>query len=338
MMQIQFNFVRTLRVLAVTATALVAACALPTGAAIFAADQGAGCDSMTLAGRTITCGDGTRIAIDASVTPGCAQFALGREGADYTLVCATPNATGMWWRAEENGRGTWLSHQGDTLFGVDFAYDGSGAPRWRTLIGSKRDDGTFAGDAYTTNGPPVSVAAFDAKSVWSFRIGGGWIALDDPQHLSVDFSDVQARALVPLQFGPLPACAFGLIADPATVVNYTDLWWNPGEAGWGIGLTHQGDTLFVVWFTYDSDGSPLWFAMTANKTGPGTYAGDLYRTVGPVGPSLQATAVGNATLSFASGSSATFTYSVQLAGTPTPVVGSKPITRQIFSAPGTACQ
>ena len=30
------------------------------------------------------------------------------------------------------------------------------------------------------------------------------------------------------------------------------------ESGWGINFTHQGDTIFATWFTYDLDGKPLW--------------------------------------------------------------------------------
>lgn len=29
------------------------------------------------------------------------------------------------------------------------------------------------------------------------------------------------------------------------------------ESGWGVNFTHQGDTIFATWFTYD-DGTPLW--------------------------------------------------------------------------------
>jgi hypothetical protein len=82
----------------------------------------------------------------------------------------------------------------------------------------------------------------------------------------------------------------------------------------------------------------MWLVTTAAKTAPGTYEGDLYSTVGPVGPALQATPVGAATLSFANGNSATFAYSVALPGMSAPVTQTKPITRQIFTMPGVACQ
>jgi hypothetical protein len=47
--------------------------------------------------------------------------------------------------------------------------------------------------------------------------------------------------------------------------------------------------------------------------------------------------VGTATLTFTDGNNATFAYTVQLAGMPGPVTQSKPVTRQVFTAPGTVC-
>ena len=67
----------------------------------------------------------------------------------------------------------------------------------------------------------------------------------------------------------------------ALATNYQDLWWArtaAAESGWGINLSHQGDTIFATWFTYDIDGSSLWLVVTALKTAPGVYTGDLYRT------------------------------------------------------------
>ncbi len=36
----------------------------------------------------------------------------------------------------------------------------------------------------------------------------------------------------------------------------SDLWWNPNESGWGLSLSHHGDSLFAVWYTYGPDNRP----------------------------------------------------------------------------------
>jgi hypothetical protein len=319
------------------AFALGLAAAAPARATLFTFDLGAACVSMTVSGRAIVCNDGTRIALDASITPSCPQWALARSGANYTLVCAVPNATGLWWRADEDGRGTWLSHQGDTIFAVDYAYDAADLPRWRTLIAVKRDDGMFMGDVFETHGPSFSAATFDAQSVTNNKIGTGWIAQDDSEHVRVNMAEGVARALTRQRFGALPSCSFGQIADTTTAANYTDLWWNPAESGWGINLTHQGDTIFAAWYTYGTDGTALFLVASLLKTAAGTYTGDLYRATGPVG-AIHASAVGTATLDFTNGNSATFTTAAQLPGMSAAMTRVKPLTRQIFAEPGSACQ
>jgi hypothetical protein len=123
--------------------------------------------------------------------------------------------------------------------------------------------------------------------------------------------------------------------------NYEGLWWNSpaeSESGWGINFAHQGDVIFATWFTYDTDGEPLWLSATATKNAAGVYTGTLYRTSGAAfsavpwdGKSVALTAVGTLTLTFAHGNSAAFAYTVN------GVSQSKQITRQVFRAPGTMC-
>ncbi len=330
---------RAWRAVPVTLVAAAVFAFAPSACAVtFKYDLGATCATLTLSGRTLLCNDGTQIALDPSITPSCPKFALGRSGSDYTLVCALPNATGLWWRADESGRGTWLSHQGDTIFAVDYAYDSANQPRWRTMIATKRDDGTFTGDVYETHGPSFSAATFDPQAVAPNLVGQGWIVQDDGNNVRVNMAEGVARGLYRQTFGTLPECSFGLTADPATSVNYTDLWWNPSESGWGINLAHQGDIIFAAWYTYAVDGKPLFLVGTLNKAADGTYAGDLYRATGPAGASMTAAAVGTASLAFINGNNATLTTTAQLAGMTSPMTRTSSITRQIFSAPGAACR
>ena len=142
-------------------------------------------------------------------------------------------------------------------------------------------------------------------------------------------------------------CPFEPKCDVSRTTNATDLWWaSPAasEAGWGIAIADQAradgrPVFFATWFTYDTDGSPLWLSATANKSSAGVFTGTLYRTTGPAFNALPfspsqvvATPVGTLTLSFASGDTATFAYVVN------GVSQSKTITRQVFRTPGTLCQ
>lgn len=92
-------------------------------------------------------------------------------------------------------------------------------------------------------------------------------------------------------------------APPAAAGQYSDLWWNPQESGWGVNVVQQLETAFVTLFVYAPDGSPTWYvAPDARITHYGSagplFTGTLYRTRGPWhgGPfdprQVQATAVG----------------------------------------------
>ena len=120
----------------------------------------------------------------------------------------------------------------------------------------------------------------------------------------------------------------------ASSANYQGLWWNApagSESGWGINFTHQGDTIFATWFTYDGTGEPWWLSMTANRTVSGTYDGTLLRTTGPAFNAIPfdpakvtRTPVGAGSLIFADANNGTFSYTLD------GVFQVKAITRQIW--------
>jgi hypothetical protein len=153
--------------------------------------------------------------------------------------------------------------------------------------------------------------------------------------------NTQTKAIARQVFGMVPTCMSAAKLDPVTATNYQDLWWNApadSESGWGINLTHQSDVIFATWFTYATDGTPMWLSVSAFKTADRTYSGDLARTTGPAFDSVpfnskgvDYTKVGTATFTFTSGNQATFAYSVD------GVSETKTIVREVFVAPGTVC-
>jgi len=152
----------------------------------------------------------------------------------------------------------------------------------------------------------------------------------------------QTKAIVRQVFATLPSCAFGVQPNLALATNYQDLWWKApagSEAGWGLNITQQSNTLFATWFTYDSDGAPLWLSATLNSAAPSEYTGTLLRTAGPPFNSIPfdparvtAAPVGSMSLHFDDGNAATLAYTLN------GISQSKPITRQIFKGPGTVCR
>jgi hypothetical protein len=81
-------------------------------------------------------------------------------------------------------------------------------------------------------------------------------------------------------------CLSGTPSATSFSTNYSDLWWNPTESGWGANITQQADTLFVTLFVYGQNAAPAWYSGTLTFAGDGingqkTFTGDLYETHGP---------------------------------------------------------
>ena len=270
------------------------------------------------------------------------------QSATLTAAPAALNFEGLWWKSpagSESGWGINLAHQGDVIFATWFTYDGNGNGWWLTMTASATGAASFGGTLFETRGPAFSAVPFRPADVTATPVGSGTLTFSDANNGTFAYTVKgvsQSKAITRQIFGPLPACTFAATPDLGVATNYQDLWWaSPAgvEAGWGVNFTHQGDTIFVTWFTYDANGAPLWLVATANKTGPGTYVGTLLRTSGPAfnavpfdPAAIVATPVGTLTLTFANGNAGTFAYTVN------GVSQVKAITRQVFRAPGTLCQ
>ncbi|HET7222067.1 MAG TPA: hypothetical protein VFI81_02600, partial [Rhodanobacteraceae bacterium] len=232
---------------------------------------------------------------------------------------------------------------GDTIFATWFTYDTTGKGWWLVMTAAKTAPNTYAGMLFTTKGPAFSAQPFNPMQVTATQVGSGTLSFSNANNGTFTYTVngvAQVKNLTRQVFGPLPTCSAAVNLAAAT--NYQGLWWAapPGsESGWGINFAHQGDTIFATWFTYDLDGTPMWLVVTAGKTAPGTYQGQLFRTTGPAFSAVPfnpagvvPTAVGTATLTFTDGNTGTFAYTVN------GVAQAKAITRQVFSGGGTTCK
>jgi hypothetical protein len=264
------------------------------------------------------------------------------------LPPAYANYEGLWWNApaaSESGWGINIAHQDDLIFATWFTYDASGRAWWLSMTAFRNAPNVFAGTLYETRGPAFSAAPFDPAGVTRTAVGSGTLSFTDTSNGTFAYTVNgiwQAKSITREVFGALPTCAFAAVAEASRSTNYQDLWWAApaaSESGWGVNLTQQGDAIFATWFTYDTDGSPLWLSATASRSAPGVYTGTLIRTTGPPFNALpfdpirvQRTPVGTATFSFANAAAGTFAYTVN------GVSQSKAIVREVLRAPGTVCQ
>ena len=247
------------------------------------------------------------------------------------------NYEGIWWNASESGWGINFEHQGNTIFATWFTYDSAGKSWWLVMTADAGSGNSFTGTLYKTTGSGYDAATFAAGTPVS--VGTGTLTFADAGHATFDSivnGTHQTKAITPQVFGPLPTCTYSATPDLAGAKNYQGLWWNASESGWGINFAHQGNTIFATWFTFDTDGSPLWLVATMDKGAGETFTGTLYReTATPFGAmpfvANPAVAVGNATLTFANGNSASFAYTIGA------VSKTKALTHQPLGAGGTVC-
>lgn len=256
-----------------------------------------------------------------------------------------PYQTALWWNPAESGWGLNLNHQGNVLFGTLFTYDANRAPLWLVMSGGvMQSDGlTFAGDLYRTTGPAFNAVPFTPIGPSNLsKVGTMTVAFSEgAARLTYTVNGVQVSKSVQRQvYGARSANCMPASGARTTSTNYQDLWWNPAESGWGINITHQGDTLFATLFTYDATGRDLWLVMSGGaRQSDGSYLGDLYRTVGspfnasPAVPLVGAdlTRVGTMRLRFSDGENGTLTYTINDASV------TKAIVRQVFSSPVSTC-
>jgi hypothetical protein len=247
------------------------------------------------------------------------------------------NYEGLWWNPGESGWGINMEHQGNTLFATWFTYDGTGKAWWLVLLANGGGN-EFSGAFYQTTGSPYDAATFNAGN--SSFVGPGKITFKDANTGTLDYTIngvTDSKPITREVFGALPVCASNDQPNWTQAKNYQGLWWNASEQGWGINFAHEGDTIFATWFTFDHDGSPLWLVGTMPRGEGQSFAGTLFRmSATPFGasPFVANTPAefGSATLTFADGNNATFTYT---AGT-TP--RTKQLTRELFYPPAaTVC-
>ncbi len=73
------------------------------------------------------------------------------------------------------------------------------------------------------------------------------------------------------------ACA----AQPAAArTDYSDLWWNPSESGWGVNFVQAQNFLFASFFLYGPASDPTWYTAEMNLSPNGSFSGPLYTTTG----------------------------------------------------------
>ncbi len=253
------------------------------------------------------------------------------DGGTVTLASDAPGAlSGLWWNASESGWGIDFTQRRNIVFAAWFTYDASGNPKWYVAsscmmpAGTTGSTGTCNGSLYEVNGPTFFGTAFNPSLVNVVTSGT----------LQVSFQNADAATMTYTVAGQTRTVAITRQAvgtgTASLSVDYTDLWWNPNESGWGMAIAQQSGNMFLAWYVYDSAGKATWYVASNCAVSGSGCSGTLYGTKGPAfGPTFDPSQVqvfpaGTVSLDFTDANNGTLSYTVN------GVSASKTITRQLF--------
>jgi len=264
----------------------------------------------------------------ATVPPSAGGHTCVAPGAVTASSNAPGALSGLWWNPTESGWGIDFTQRRNVIFAAWYTYDAFGNPKWYVASSCSMQrggmtSGACSGALFEVNGPAFFGAPFDPNAVNVVTAGS----------LSVDFLDASSASMTYAVGSETRTVNIvrQLFASGATPgVDYTDLWWNPNESGWGMAITQQASVMFLAWYVYDGSGKPVWYVASNCAVSGAGCSGTLYRTTGPAFAStfdaskVELFTVGSVTLTFGDPDHGTLSYSVD------GVSGTKNITRQLF--------
>lgn len=252
--------------------------------------------------------------------------------AGYTAPTTMPlELTGLWWNENESGWGMSLTQQGSMVFAAWYTYDQTGKPAWYVMSSCPVVGSGCTGDIYSVSGGTPLGVTWNGNGKAVTKVGTGALTFADNNTgaFSYSLNGVSGTKNITRQM-----FATGT-SQP--VIDYSALWWNENESGWGIAITQQYGMIFATMYTYDASGNPIWYVASSCPLSGNGCTGDLYKvsggsmpTVAWNGANMVVTKVG--TVSFVFNDSSTGTMSYTIDG----VAGSKAITRQLFGTDGNA--
>jgi hypothetical protein len=126
-----------------------------------------------------------------------------------------------------------------------------------------------------------------------------------------------------------------LAAARADALEYTDVYFNPSEPGWGVFLVQSDTFQFMAFFIYGPDGKPTWYTAELTNDGAGNYTGTLYAITGTYFANpwqgYSYSPAGTASLKPTDIYHATLTYTVNGVGTVTKAVQRQTLTPYVLS-------
>lgn len=253
---------------------------------------------------------------------------------NHTVRKGTPIAThfaaaspysGLWWNPAESGWGMSVTQHQGILFTAMYTYDRSAQPTWLVMSRCPMvTTGSCSGEIFRVTGGTHPGIAWNGAARVVAPVGSGTLTFSDPDHGRLTFTIdgvAGSKSIERQRFSN---------GTTAPSVDFTDLWWNAAESGWGVALTQDAGMIFATWFAYDTGGNPVWYVASSCPLVANACAGDLYRVAGgsaltsPWTSSPAAVKAGTVSFTFSDDSTGVMAWTLD------GVAGTRAIVRQAF--------
>jgi cyclophilin family peptidyl-prolyl cis-trans isomerase len=199
-------------------------------------------------------------------------------GAGITSSAAL-NYSGLWWNAAESGWGLSITQKRNIIFAAMYTYDAAGIPTWYVMSRCEMpatSTTSCTGPIYKVSGGTAPTVAWLGTNKLTEVAGSGTLTFDSAK--SAKFSFTLNGVTSSKDITPQPIATGS--APPS--FDFTDLWWNPTEDGWGMAISQQFDVAFATWYAYDASGKATWYVADQCKLLGTRCEGKLYQVTGGV--------------------------------------------------------
>ena len=232
---------------------------------------------------------------------------------------------GLWWNPGESGWGMSITQHNAMIFAALYTYDQAGQPTWYVMSSCPIAVNSCKGEIYKVTGGTQPVVPWNGFDKVVSSVGSGTLTFADTNNATFNYTleGIAGTKSITRQI-------FAMDNIPRAV-DYSDLWWNPDESGWGVAITQEYGMIFAAWYTYDANGKAIWYVASRCPIIGNGCTGDLYQVTGGSpfifpwnGLNKVVTGIGSVTFTFSDANNGVMAYSVNGS------TGSRHITRQGF--------
>jgi len=229
----------------------------------------------------------------------------------FGVPAATAPYTGLWWNPNESGWGMSVTRHGSLNFVAVYSYDQNGEPIWYVISNCPIMGDSCTGDLYAVSGGTPPTAPWNGAGKVVSKVGAGTLTFADADNGTFDF-------IIDGSIGSKPITRqIFATGDTPVAADYSDLWWNPNESGWGVALTHQFGIIFAAWYAYDASGKATWYVASNCVVSGNGCSGELYKVAGGMplsaiwnGLNIAITQVGSVAFAFSDTDNGVMSYIV----------------------------